>query len=90
MERIWKNNKIEGLLMNSRMVQGLFDALNPNTVDNFIYPDTQKWDADRNSNEFVTAIETWYDHGLLAFSLNLQGGSPVGYGNHIWINSTFD
>lgn len=88
--RFWEGNKIEGLLMNSRMVQGTFDDLNPDTVDNFIYPDTQEWDADRNTDEFVAAMETWYKHGLLAFSLNLQGGSPVGYGNHNWINSTFD
>ena len=88
--QLWEGNKIEGLLMNSRMVQGTFDDLNPDTVDNFIYPDTQKWDADRNTDEFVAAMESWYKHGLLAFSLNLQGGSPVGYGNHNWVNSTFD
>lgn len=88
--RFWKDNKIEGLLMNSRMVQGIFDDLNPDTVGNFDYPDTQKWDADRNTNEFVAAMEDWYQHGLLAFSLNLQGGSPLGYGNKNWINSTFN
>ena len=89
-DRYWEGNKIEGLLMNSRMVQGIFDDLNPETVKNFYYPDTKKWDADRNTNEFVAAMETWYQHGLLSFTLNLQGGSPVGYGNHNWVNSTFD
>jgi hypothetical protein len=89
-DRYWEGNKIEGLLMNSRMVQGIFDDLNPETVKNFGYPDTQKWDADRNTDEFVSAMEDWKKHGLLAFSLNLQGGSPLGYGNHGWINSTFD
>ncbi|WP_422083601.1 hypothetical protein [Ulvibacterium sp.] len=88
--RFWEDNKIEGLLMNSRMVQGIFDDLNPDTVENFNYPDTQKWDADRNTNEFVAAMEDWHRYGLLAFSLNLQGGSPLGYGNKNWINSTFD
>ncbi|NND34835.1 MAG: hypothetical protein HKN76_19775, partial [Saprospiraceae bacterium] len=29
------------------------------------------------------------EHGLLAITLNLQGGSPMGYGNKGWINSTF-
>ena len=31
------------------------------------------------------------DHGLLAFTLNLQGGSPRGYsgGKQTWINSAF-
>lgn len=88
--RYWKGNKIEGLLFNSRMVQGIFDDLNSNTRDNFKYPDSGKWDADRNTTEFVNAMEDWKAHGLLSFTLNLQGGSPLGYGNHGWINSTFD
>lgn len=27
---------------------------------------------------------------MLCFTLNLQGGSPLGYGNKGWINSAFD
>jgi hypothetical protein len=88
--RNWKGNKIEGLLMNSRMVQGIFDDLNPETVDKFQYADTKKWDADRNTNEFVASMELWKSYGLLAFTMNLQGGSPLGYGNNGWINSAFD
>ena len=88
--RFWEGNKIEGLLMNSRMVQGIFDDLNPETVDVFKYPDTQKWDANRNTNGFIANMSEWHKHGLLAFSLNLQGGGPFGYKNHNWINSTFD
>ncbi|MEM9142910.1 MAG: hypothetical protein AAGA86_07980 [Bacteroidota bacterium] len=88
--RYWKGNKIEGLLFNSRMVQGIFDDLNPGTRDRFAYPDTQVWDADRNTDEFVAHMQEWYDHGLLAFTLNLQGGSPLGYGNKAWVNSAFD
>lgn len=88
--RYWKANKIEGLLFNSRMVQGIFDDLNPETRDRFKYPDTNKWDPDRNTNEFVEAMPAWKAHGLLAFTLNLQGGSPLGYGNHGWINPAFD
>jgi len=88
--RYWKGNKVEGLLFNSRMVQGIFDDLNPETRERFAYPDTQVWDADRNTNEFVAHMEEWYNYGLLAFTLNLQGGSPMGYGNKNWINSTFD
>ncbi len=30
--RKWKGHKIEGLLLNSRMVQGIFDDLNPETA----------------------------------------------------------
>jgi hypothetical protein len=88
--KFWKGNSIEGLLFNSRMVQGIFDDLNPATQLQFVYPDTKKWDADRNTNEFVAAMSDWYTHGLLAFTLNLQGGSPLGYGNKGWINSAFE
>jgi len=87
--RYWNNHKIEGLLFNSRMVQGIFDDANPETRKQFHYPDTDKWDPNRNTNEFIDAMQDWYDHGLLAFTLNLQGGSPIGYGNKDWRNSTF-
>ncbi len=88
--RRWNGFPIEGLLMNSRMVQGIFDDLNPETAGRWAYEDTQKWDADRNTDEFVKAMDSWYAHGLLAFTINMQGGSPLGYGNKGWINSAID
>jgi hypothetical protein len=89
--RSWEGYPVEGLLMNSRMVQGLFDDLNPETVGLWKYPDTGEWDPDRNTDEFVEAMGDWYAHGLLSFTINLQGGSPVGYGNQkSWYNSAFD
>jgi hypothetical protein len=89
--RTWQGKKIEGLLMNSRMVQGIFDDLNPETVYNWEYPDTETWDADRNTNEFVAQMAEWKSYGMLSFTLNLQGGSPFGYSqNQPWINSAFD
>lgn len=88
--RNWNNHKIEGLLLNSRMVQGVFDDENPKTRERFAYPDTKVWDADRNTNEFVEAMPLWYAHGLLSFTINMQGGSPLGYGNHGWKNTAFD
>lgn len=88
--RVWNGNKIEGLLMNSRMVQGIFDDLNPETSSEFAYADTKKWDADRNTNEFVKAMPEWKAHGLLAFTLNMQGGSPYGYGNKKCLNPGFN
>jgi hypothetical protein len=80
---------LEGLLPNSRMVQGIFDDLNPETRQLWKYPDTGTWDADRNTNEFIAAMPLWRNHGLLAFTLNIQGGSPTGYGNKGWINPGF-
>jgi hypothetical protein len=86
--RIWDGVSIEGRLMNSRMVQGVFDDLNPETRSRWAYPDTGKWDADRNTREFVAAMPEWRQRGLLAFTLNLQGGSPEGYSREQpWINS---
>lgn len=84
------NKKIEGLLLNSRMVQATFDDLNPDTRNTWAYPDTKKWDADRNTREFVAAMTQWRKHGLLAVTLNLQGGSPTGYSkDQPWHNSAF-
>ena len=37
-----------GLLLNSRMVQGIFDDINPETFDKWKYPDTEQWDAEQN------------------------------------------
>lgn len=77
--RTWKGKKIEGLMLNSRMVQGIFDDLNPATATRWAYPDTGKWDPERNTREFLAAMPVWRAHGLLGFTLNLQGGSPEGY-----------
>jgi hypothetical protein len=75
----YKGLEIEGLLLNSRMVQGIFDDLNPETRSRWAYPDTKRWDPDRNTREFVAAMPQWRSFGLLAFTINLQGGSPEGY-----------
>jgi CubicO group peptidase (beta-lactamase class C family) len=86
--RTWRGKKVEGLLLNSRMVQGIYDDLNPDTKIRWAYPDTKKWDADRNTREFVAAMAEWRKAGLLGFTINLQGGSPQGYSREQpWHNS---
>jgi hypothetical protein len=88
--RHWRGHRIEGMLLNSRMVQGIFDDLNPQTATRWAYPDTGRWDPDRNTREFIAAMPQWKASGLLAITLNLQGGSPEGYSRgHPWINSAF-
>lgn len=88
--RTWQGKKIEGLLLNSRMVQATFDDLNPETRHHWAYPDTKQWDPERNVNEFVQAMPEWRKHGLLAITVNLQGGSPQGYSREQpWHNSAF-
>jgi hypothetical protein len=89
--RSYKGMKIEGLLMNVRAVQAIFDDLNPATRSRWAYPDTGKWDAERNVREFVAALPEWRRHGVLAFTVNLQGGSPEGYSQgQPWENSAID
>ena len=86
--RTWQGHRIEGLLLNSRMVQGIFDDLNPETRSRWNYPDTGRWDPERNTREFITAMPEWLRHGLAAFTINLQGGSPEGYSKEQpWHNS---
>ncbi len=87
----WKGISMEGLLPNARMVQGIFDDLNPETRSMWKYPDTGEWDPERNTAEFVSAMPEWRDHGLLGFTINLQGGSPQGYSRfQPWHNSAID
>jgi len=88
--RTWSGIPIEGRLLNSRMVQGVFDDLNPATRSRWTYPDGGAWSPDRNTREFVAAMPEWRRNGLLAFTLNLQGGSPEGYSREQpWDNPAF-
>jgi hypothetical protein len=87
--RYLRGHRIEGLLLNARMVQGVFDDLNPATRSMFDCPDGP-FDAERNTSEFVAAMPTWRSAGPLAFTVNLQGGSPQGYSSEQpWHNSAF-
>lgn len=88
--RAWRGHKVEGLLMNTRMVLGIFDDRNPETIANWAYPDTGKWDAERNNREFLAAMPEWRRHGVLSITLNMQGGNPRGYApNQPWITGAF-
>jgi len=88
-DRIWQGHRIEGLLMNARLVQGIFDDLNTETAHLWTYPDGP-WNPNRNTDEFVAAMPEWRRHGLLCAVVNMQGGSPTGYGNRGWHNSAVE
>ncbi|MGB5943966.1 MAG: hypothetical protein WBG71_13870 [Leeuwenhoekiella sp.] len=75
--------------MNSRMVQGIFDDLSREVHPDFAYPDTGLWDAERNTKEFIAAMPVWKSYGLNCFTLNIQGGSPWGYGGDPYLNPGF-
>ena len=74
--RTWNGHKIEGLLLNSRMVQGIYDDANPETVKRWAYKDTGKWDAERNTREFIAAMPEWRKHGLNSLHDQPPGRQP--------------
>lgn len=68
-----KYSEMQGLLMNSRMVNGIFDDYNQSTVNNFDYPDTHTWNATRNTIEFIGNLSSYKANNLLAVTVGLQG-----------------
>ncbi|RED98349.1 hypothetical protein C7460_11019 [Marinoscillum furvescens DSM 4134] len=74
--RNWKSYKIEGLPINSQLVQGVFDDLNPESAEQFAYHDTNHWDAQRNNAEFVCAMREWKN----IVSMLLRFSQPGIYG----------
>jgi hypothetical protein len=90
--RFHEGRRVEGLLLNSRMVQAIFDDENPDTAVHWQYPDTKVWDPDRNTDEFCAALPSYKEHGLLAVTVGLQGGGPI-YTPQVYehyINSAFE
>ena len=87
--RRYRDMKIEGLLLNARLVQGVFDDRNPDTCGRWAYPDGP-WDPERNTAEFIAMMPAWRAAGLIGFTINLQGGSPEGYSRtQPWDNAAF-
>ena len=75
-----------GRLMNSRMVQATFDDENPETIKLFNYLDGSPFNPDRQTDEFVAALPSYRRHGVIAATVNFQGGFP--HDHDQWISST--
>jgi len=75
--RTFDGHPAQGLLFNVRAVQATFDDANFATRHHWAYPDTGDWDPERNVTEFCAALPSWRDHGVLAFTINFQGGGPL-------------
>ncbi|MFO8007854.1 MAG: hypothetical protein R6V05_08970 [Candidatus Brocadiia bacterium] len=73
----YEGRSVEGLLLNSRMVQAVFDDENPETRELWAYPDTGEWDPDRNTDEFCAHLPEYRSHGLLGVTVGLQGGGSI-------------
>ena len=81
-----QNSSAEGLLINSRMIQGISDGF-----VNYPYKDTNKWDPCRNTAEFITNMSKWKSKGLNSFTVGLQGGAPTSNtNNQNYKNSGFE
>ena len=59
----WRGHRVEGLLPNSRMVQGVFDDLNPETRGPLGLPGHEDVGSRRNTREFVAAMRAWRERG---------------------------
>lgn len=72
----------EGLLVNVRMVNSVFEddrSESPAVLDGF--------DPDTNTDRFIAQIPNYFAHGIRAFTIGLQGGTP-GYEGAV--NSAFN
>lgn len=76
------DERLAGLLLNHRVINGIFDDLSDthdydgDGRDDWAYPDTGRWDPERNTDLFVQAMPFWREHGVIAFTIGLQGGNP--------------
>jgi len=75
-EVTYRGAKAEGLLMNVRMVNAVFEDRN-----------RPEFDPDSNAEEFTARIPDYVAHGVRAFTICLQGGMP-GYEGAV--NSAFN
>lgn len=65
--------KMHGLLMNARLIQGIFDdKAAPERFSRF----GLEFDAERNTDALIAALPQWYRYGLRAFTVGMQGGGP--------------
>ncbi len=75
---------MHGLLFNVRAVNATFDDLGETLPEGFLddpgdragnnFAGYGPWDADANTDRFIAALPSWRAKGILAVTLNFQGG----------------
>ena len=70
------DENVKGLLFNARMVQGIFDDLS--NTEAYFRGDIGHFDPETNTDAFIQALPAWYEAGLRAVTIGVQGGWPVG------------
>jgi hypothetical protein len=68
--RVWDSNDIEGLLLNSRMVNGVYDDMDGSPPSGML-----PWDPLENTLDYIANMDDWRSQGLAALGINFQGGS---------------
>lgn len=66
--------EVNGLLMNARFIQGVFD--DRAAPERFARWGHKTWDPAAHTERLVAALPEWYAHGLRAFTVGFQGGGP--------------
>lgn len=80
---ILKGSPAEGLLMNVRMVNAVFEDTGPMAKEHL----PQDFDPEGNTDRFIARIPDYYAHGVRGFTISLQGGIP---GYEAAVNSAFN
>jgi hypothetical protein len=65
----YSGTRAEGLLLNARMVNAVFEDRNPATCP-------KGFDPDKNAEAFIARIPDYVGQGVRAFTISLQGGDP--------------
>lgn len=65
--------RLQGLLMNARFIQGVFDDAQDRSRFNRF---GRQFDPERNTDDLIAALPAWYEKGLRAFTVGFQGGGP--------------
>ena len=74
-----------GLLMNARLIQGIFDDANGR--ERYARFGFECFDPDKNTDDLIAALPEWYKYGLRAFTVGFQGGGPCFTVNNSEINN---
>ncbi len=65
--------EVHGLLMNARFIQGIFDdKADPARFNRF----GKVFSPDEHTDSLIKSLPSWYEYGLRAITVGMQGGGP--------------
>ncbi len=67
--------KVHGLLFNARFIQGIYNDKNENNIGRY-NRFGRIFDVNQNVTDLINKLPMWYEHGLRAITVGLQGGGP--------------